>query len=713
MTDVEEDLLQALVLAGGMGSRLGRPRGRVKPLVPVAGVALLERSVRTLTLLGVQAIVVVTGYRGEEVAAFSADLSSLLQVPIKCVHNYKHEAGNGLSVLAAEDVITQHGTENFLLVMADHVMSEHLLRRLVASVPPDGGAVVAVDFDIRPRPEVDPHDVTRVLVQDGLVQKIGKGITPFNGYDTGAFVCTPGVFSAIRAAISDGDTTLTAGLRRLAMLGRLSACEVTDCKWFDVDTGRDRRCATRALLRDTGKSRDGAVAARMNRILSRRVFTPALLWAAPHITPNQVTLLAAGIGFAAVAAVLAGSAVLGAMLVQIASVLDGSDGEIARVTGRGSRYGAFLDSTLDRVVDGFLLGAIGIYLTRLLGPSVILQVLCVFAVVGHLLVSYTSARAEVDLGHRYGGALFASGRGRDLRLFIVTVTLAGSPIVPVAPAFGLAFVAALSWLIVMVRLVWSWQVAMYEWADVDLVLVDFDGTVADSMPALTRLAVEAITAELPFDAASARDRYLETTGTDFASQLSEFAPEYPEQRRRAVERFEASKEAALAKVNPFPEVRSFLDALAEVGVPVSLCTSTRIDLIRVWLDEHHLTEYFARIDGWQPGYPKAEQIGAALAELGVSAQRCLFVGDSRRDAELARAAGVRFCGVLRPMTNLVGAGVPYKTDLAKIARVVARRRAVAVEVQQAPVGPKAASPDGRASRPRQLSVSEAAATRVR
>ena len=43
------------------------------------------------------------------------------------------------------------------------------------------------------------------------------------------------------------------------------------------------------------------------------------------------------------------------------------------------------------------------------------------ALVGHLLVSYTTAKAAIDLGHRYRGTLLGGGRGRDLRLLLVTL----------------------------------------------------------------------------------------------------------------------------------------------------------------------------------------------------------------------------------------------------------------------------------------------------
>src|SRR3954451_22233512 len=116
-----------------MGSRLRNPRGRVKPLVPVAGVALLERAVRGLVDVGVDEVVVVMGYRAEEIERFCAGLSVRLGVSVRCVRNNRFDEGNGRAVRAAEETL---GGEPFLLVMADHVLDRSILSSLVGSEMP-------------------------------------------------------------------------------------------------------------------------------------------------------------------------------------------------------------------------------------------------------------------------------------------------------------------------------------------------------------------------------------------------------------------------------------------------------------------------------------------------------------------------------------------------------------------------------------------------
>ena len=150
---------------------------------------------------------------------------------------------------------------------------------------PSDGAVLAVDYSVGAARGVDLDDVTRVRTEGPLVRDIGKGIPRFDAFDTGAFLCSSGVFIALRDAAVAGETSLSAGMRRLADQGRLQRCDVTGARWVDVDTRRDLRIASRGLLAGGGKERDGAVA-KVNRVLSSRVMTPLLLSVAPGLRPD-------------------------------------------------------------------------------------------------------------------------------------------------------------------------------------------------------------------------------------------------------------------------------------------------------------------------------------------------------------------------------------------------------------------------------------------
>ena len=117
-----------------------------------------------------------------------------------------------------------------------------------------------------------------------------------------------------------------------------------------------------------------------------------------RVTPNALT--AAGVTLCAVAAVLVYFEYrneflffwLGAVVFVVGSVLDILDGALARQSGKGTPFGAFLDSTLDRVSEVFVLGAIALVFARD-GRTVSLA-FAIAAIAGSLLVSYTRARAE-------------------------------------------------------------------------------------------------------------------------------------------------------------------------------------------------------------------------------------------------------------------------------------------------------------------------------
>ena len=117
-----------------------------------------------------------------------------------------------------------------------------------------------------------------------------------------------------------------------------------------------------------------------------------------RVTPNALTF--SGVSLCAAAAVLVyfeyrGEILfywLGAVVFVVGSVLDILDGALARVSGKGTPFGAFLDSTTDRVSEGFVLGAIALVFAR--HHHMVALAFAFAAVAGSFLVSYTRARAE-------------------------------------------------------------------------------------------------------------------------------------------------------------------------------------------------------------------------------------------------------------------------------------------------------------------------------
>ncbi len=111
-----------------------------------------------------------------------------------------------------------------------------------------------------------------------------------------------------------------------------------------------------------------------------------------NISPNVITM----IGFlltAGVAVVISmGYLQLGGFLIIAAAAFDALDGTLARMMGRTSRFGAFLDSTMDRFSEAVIFLGLFVYLA-LQGAQTEL-ILIYITIVGSLMVSYTRARAE-------------------------------------------------------------------------------------------------------------------------------------------------------------------------------------------------------------------------------------------------------------------------------------------------------------------------------
>jgi choline kinase/phosphoglycolate phosphatase-like HAD superfamily hydrolase/phosphatidylglycerophosphate synthase len=671
-----------VVIAAGVGSRL-QPKASAKPLVRVGGMTLLERSIVAAYGAGFDDVVVVIGHEPERVAREALDVSRGRGLRVTVVHNARYRDGNGLSVLAAKDIV---GDAPFALVMADHVFAPALLRRLRATSVAPGEVVVAVDRSLGRAAGVDPAEAMKVRLSGDRVEAIGKMLPAYDAFDVGAFVCSAAVLDAVEEVAASGDTALAGAVQKLAGLAKARALPLeADEWWFDVDTPTDYRRGSRYLFRRTGKALDGAVATRLTRAVSQRFVTPVLLGVFPSITPNQVTIAAFAVALAAAAALTAHAPVVAAVFVTAASVLDGSDGEIARLTHRSSRFGSFFDAVLDRAADGLLFTGAAIYLATsgdLAGHLGSVQVPVVIAVaglalVGHLLVSYSTAKAAVDLGHTYHGVLLAGGRGRDLRLLILTLGALGAAVHASALLAALAVVAVLCAWIVSVRLRASW------WADgpgayymgVRAVAFDFDGTVADSMGTLTELAAELLARELGMPRDEATSRYLASAGDDFRTQLDVIADGRPRLDEIAVG-FEVAKEGLMGGIRPFADAGAAIERLGDVDVPALVCSSTRAELVQEFCRRFGLAQLAAAVDGWRPDHPKVAQLRAWAAAIGVAPYDVLFVGDAARDAAIARAAGVRFVGLYRPghPDAFAGSGVPVVTSLTDLARLVARAR---------------------------------------
>jgi phosphatidylglycerophosphate synthase len=162
-----------------------------------------------------------------------------------------------------------------------------------------------------------------------------------------------------------------------------------------------------------------------------------------RLDPNALTVCGALVSLGAAAAFIAGELVLGGCLILFGGFFDLVDGVVARHFGISTRFGAFLDSTLDRLVDMALLLGISVHYATLGDAGSVL--LAGSAMAASVLVSYAKARAELELptievgllerGERVG--LLAAGALFDLMIPVLWVIAVGST-VTVIQRFALA-----------------------------------------------------------------------------------------------------------------------------------------------------------------------------------------------------------------------------------------------------------------------------------
>ena len=110
------------------------------------------------------------------------------------------------------------------------------------------------------------------------------------------------------------------------------------------------------------------------------------------ITPNQLTVTGLALNFIAGLIYASGNFILGGLMVIVAAMGDMLDGPLARVTGKTTPFGAFLDSTVDRYSDFFIFGGAAFYFAKAGVWDFFILALGILA--GSFVTSYSKARAE-------------------------------------------------------------------------------------------------------------------------------------------------------------------------------------------------------------------------------------------------------------------------------------------------------------------------------
>ena len=347
---------QALIIAAGNGTRLQPHSGEIsKPLTPVCGVPLLKRLIHSVYRAGVESCVIVLGYQAQELRK-TIENDSDIPIPIRFVMNDEWEKRpNGISVLKAKEYLK----EDFVLLMADHLFQPKTLARFLRRRPSPGEVILAVDRKIDQIFDID--DATKVLIDDSKGTKIldiGKKIKDFNAVDTGMFLCSAGIFPVLEKAAKETKGSLSEAMNILISQEKLRFFDIGEGWWLDVDTPVALRKAEKTLFDQLRQKNDGFVARYINRPLSLKL--TKFLVKTP-IRGDHITLFNLFLGFLSALCFAFGSypgMFFGGLLFQALAILDGCDGELAKIKLQQTSRGKFLDTLSDNLT--FLMLLIGL-----------------------------------------------------------------------------------------------------------------------------------------------------------------------------------------------------------------------------------------------------------------------------------------------------------------------------------------------------------------
>lgn len=172
------------------------------------------------------------------------------------------------------------------------------------------------------------------------------------------------------------------------------------------------------------------------------IVQPVARWLGERkLHPNTVTIIGFVLTAGAAAIIATGRVRLGGALMLVASAMDALDGTLARITSQQSRFGAFLDSTLDRLSEGAVLIGLLTWLIaeRMDGAAILVGLV----MLGSLMVSYTRARAE-GVGYSCKVGMLT----RPMRVILLGIGMLSLWLVPV-----LGILAVLTWVTSIQRIV--------------------------------------------------------------------------------------------------------------------------------------------------------------------------------------------------------------------------------------------------------------------
>lgn len=407
--------MKALIIAAGNGTRM-QPvtQGRHKSLMPLLGLKIIERVILGAKEAGISEFVIVTGYKGKKLQKFIGT-GKKFGVSISFVQNNDWEKANGISALLAK----KHFGENFALLMSDHVFNPRTLYKIQKLKLKGDECALAIDKNLDT--VLDVEDTTKVLTKGEKAIAINKHLDNYNAYDTGMFICSPYLFKVLEKTTRQGKNSLSDGMRILVKEGLLRTMDNKGRFWSDCDTWEDIKYAKAKLIKSLSKNEDGLISKRINRKVSTQISSRLVN---TGITPNMVSYFIVALSIPTFFLLSTGIfpwIILGGFLIQFMSILDGVDGELARLKFKGSSWGGFLDANLDKYIDTAAVAGMTLGYLNTTGNLWIIPI-SLFLIFGLGLDGYMPNKFKVMTGKRLGFMGFKMiNIKRDARLLILAI----------------------------------------------------------------------------------------------------------------------------------------------------------------------------------------------------------------------------------------------------------------------------------------------------
>lgn len=346
-----------------------------------------------------------------------------------------------------------------LLLMSDHIMEGRMLRRIIERAK-DSQKAFILCLDRKPSLKTAEEGL-KLSLHEERIAMTGKELIPIHGVDTGVIFCGSRSLQYMEEAVKKygREASLKEAINIAAVNSDVDFVDVTGLLWRDIDTPSDLEAAREiyyeVLRRDLVKPSDGLVSKFLNRNFSTRI-SLYLYKSGLFIHPNIISLTSFIVAVIGAAVIPTGFYLIGGLLIQIASIIDGIDGEVARLFKATSVRGEVFDNILDRIADIVIIAGIVVACWPL---SILDMILSIIAAAGTVSVSQTTHMlSRLNIGVESLRNIPAT---RDARLFVVFVcAVAGYPLYSIyyIASTSIIFVAAGLILLFKGSLTWTWLV---------------------------------------------------------------------------------------------------------------------------------------------------------------------------------------------------------------------------------------------------------------